>query len=290
MYNADVLLGALGSTLARPRARAGAAHVDGLPAAEPLPHRRRRWRCSRSSSSRSSSARRRRARSQRVQRRRRLRRRLRRRATAFAGGADPRHAGRARRAARRSAADFRVVSSQSTLPVKARQLGTTRRRSTYLVHGARHRVPHAHELRLRTARAATPRPPPSGARSATHPGPRVVDHSSSRAGRTRASAPVPKFKLPGFYLEDRLVPCESPCCDPQTGKQLTLTVIGVLSDTRAGAHGRHLVFAGHPHARLRRPRPADHPPASPSTPGVDPKLTSGALESASSPTGCRPTR
>ena len=41
MYNADVLLGALGATFGRIRQhRSGRPHVDGLPAEEPVPHRR----------------------------------------------------------------------------------------------------------------------------------------------------------------------------------------------------------------------------------------------------------
>jgi putative ABC transport system permease protein len=43
---------------------------------------------------------------------------------------------------------------------------------------------------------------------------------------------LPKFQIHGFYLEDRTFdPVRVSIRDPQTGKRMTVTVIGVLSDT-----------------------------------------------------------
>ena len=49
-------------------------------------------------------------------------------------------------------------------------------------------------------------------------------------------AVMPKFQLHGFYLEDETFkPVHVVVRDPQTGKRLTLTVIGVLSDSAASS-------------------------------------------------------
>ena len=45
---------------------------------------------------------------------------------------------------------------------------------------------------------------------------------------------MPDFKLSGFYVEDgRFAPVPVDIRDPQTGKRIRLTVIGVLKDVDA---------------------------------------------------------
>ena len=127
--------------------------------------------------------------------------------------------------------DFRYVSSESTLPVKARQLGTGSKETSYWVNGADATF-FAHTTYRLAARA------------------RGYDSTAQvwRALRTRRDlavvdqyvvprkakwgAPTAEFQLSGFYLEDKtFTPVKVAVRDPQTGKRLVLTVVGVLSDT-----------------------------------------------------------
>ncbi|TMM20913.1 MAG: FtsX-like permease family protein [Actinobacteria bacterium] len=127
--------------------------------------------------------------------------------------------------------DFRYVSSESTLPVKARQLGTGSKEKSYWVNGADATF-FAHTTYRLAARA------------------RGYDSTAQvwRALRTRRDlavvdqyvvprkakwgAPTAEFQLSGFYLEDKtFTPVKVAVRDPQTGKRLVLTVVGVLSDT-----------------------------------------------------------
>jgi len=127
--------------------------------------------------------------------------------------------------------DFRYVSSESTLPVKARQLGAGSKEKSYWVNGADATF-FAHTAYRLAARA------------------RGYDSTAQvwRALRTRRDlavvdqyvvprkakwgAPTAEFQLSGFYLEDKtFTPVKVAVRDPQTGKRLVLTVVGVLSDT-----------------------------------------------------------
>jgi len=127
--------------------------------------------------------------------------------------------------------DFRYVSSESTLPVKARQLGTGSKETSYWVNGADATF-FGHTTYRLAARA------------------RGYDSTAQvwRALRTRRDlavvdqyvvprkakwgAPTAEFQLSGFYLEDKtFTPVKVAVRDPQTGKRLVLTVVGVLSDT-----------------------------------------------------------
>jgi putative ABC transport system permease protein len=127
--------------------------------------------------------------------------------------------------------DFRYVSSESTLPIKARQLGTGSKEKSYWVNGADATF-FAHTTYRLAARA------------------RGYDSTAQvwQALRTRRDLAVvdqlvvprkakwgsqaAEFQLSGFYLEDKtFTPVKVAVRDPQTGKRLVLTVIGVLSDT-----------------------------------------------------------
>jgi putative ABC transport system permease protein len=129
------------------------------------------------------------------------------------------------------AGDVTVVSNESLLPIKARQLGTSVRPEPYLVHGA-----DAAFLAHTTYGFAAMAP---GYRSADavwsalrrHPGLAVVDSLVAPRKQNYSFGPAPKFALKGFFLEDRtFAPIPVDVRDPQTGRNVRLTVIGILSD------------------------------------------------------------
>ena len=129
-------------------------------------------------------------------------------------------------------ADFRVVSSVSDLPADANQVVTGAKPETYVVHGA--------------DRAFLTNTTFSLAARATGYGSDAAVWQAVRDGRNLAVVdpyvvprranwgfgPMPTFHLTGFYLEDKtFAPIPVHVRDPQTGKAVTLHVVGVLSDT-----------------------------------------------------------
>jgi len=130
------------------------------------------------------------------------------------------------------AADFRVVSSQSVLPVKARQTNAPGAAESYVVHG----VDDAFLDHTTYGLAATARGygSPAAVWRAVHdhPGLAVTDSLVAPRKSNWNFGPAPDFRLHGFYLEDRTFdPIPVTIRDPQTGRERRLTVIGVLSDT-----------------------------------------------------------
>jgi putative ABC transport system permease protein len=130
------------------------------------------------------------------------------------------------------ASDFTVVSSQSVLPVQARQLGTSAANENYLVHGV-----DAAFLGHTTFAFAT-RARGYGSDSAvwralrTRPGLAVVDPFVVPRRSNFTMATLTDFRLRGFYLEDdSFSPVSVTIRDPQTGRSRRLTVIGVLADS-----------------------------------------------------------
>jgi putative ABC transport system permease protein len=128
--------------------------------------------------------------------------------------------------------DFRLVASVSDLPVKARQLGVASTAEAYVVHGAdavflgnttyglaaRARGYESSEAVWRAVRE--------------HRGLAVVDQFVVPRRSSFNFGPMPKFHLRGFYLEDKVfTPVAVEARDPQTGKDVRLLVIGVLSDS-----------------------------------------------------------
>jgi putative ABC transport system permease protein len=176
--------------------------------------------------------------------------------------------------------DMRVVSSESSLPVKARQLGVGAKPESYTVNGA-----DAAFLSNTTYKFA------ARARGYESSGEvwRAVRDRSNLAVVDQFVVPrkanwnfalLPDFRLRGFYFEDDVFdPVRISVRDEQTGKRLTLTVIGVLSDTSpqfmAGAwtsqRSLERVFGD-------RVLPKIHLFAL--QPGVDPAATAKRLESA----------
>jgi len=176
-------------------------------------------------------------------------------------------------------ADFRLVSSESTLPAKLRQVGTSAKEESYLVHGA-----DAAFLK-HTAYGLAARARGYGSTAAvwkairTRPNLAVVDQLAVLR-KANWGTQVAKFHLRGFYLEDKaFAPVRVTVRDPQTGRRLTLTVIGVLSDTTpplmAGVwtsqRSLERVFGG-------RVLPTTH--LFTLRPGADPRATAQRLESA----------
>ncbi|HEX5192065.1 MAG TPA: FtsX-like permease family protein [Solirubrobacteraceae bacterium] len=129
-------------------------------------------------------------------------------------------------------ADFRYVSSQSFLPVKARQVGPGHPTADYVVRGL-----DAAFLRHTTYGMATMANGYGSSRAVwqaveRHPGLAVIDASIAPRLGGFAFGPPPKFKLTGFHLENtHFRPFQIDSRDPQTGGSIRLTVIGVLSET-----------------------------------------------------------
>jgi putative ABC transport system permease protein len=130
-------------------------------------------------------------------------------------------------------ADFRAVASQSLLPLDARQLGTSRKAEPYLMRG----LDNSFLARTTFGLGAMAH----GYRSARdvwsavarRPGLAVVDSFVvPRRDNFGFTAMPAKFKVSGFFFDDATFdPIPLQVRDPQTGRRLRLTVIGVLKDT-----------------------------------------------------------
>jgi putative ABC transport system permease protein len=179
-----------------------------------------------------------------------------------------------------NAHDFQVASSVSTLPVKARQLGAGAKEESYTVNGA----DSAFLLHTTYRLAAHARGYGSAAAVwraiRTRPNLAVVDPLVVQRKANWNFAPPPAFQLHGFYLEDEVFkPVRVQVRDQQTGKRLTLTVIGVLSDSSpqfmSGLWTSQQSLA---HAFGTRVLPTIH--LFKLRPGVDAKATAQQLEAA----------
>ena len=129
-------------------------------------------------------------------------------------------------------ADFRVVSSQSFLPVKAHQVAAPGGAKDYVVRGLDGAF-LGHTTYGLSARAYGYTSDRQVWNAINHQqGLAVVDSSvAPRRSNWNFGAAQP-FRLRGFYLEDqRFRPAPVDVRDPQTGKHVRLTVIGILSDT-----------------------------------------------------------
>ncbi len=128
--------------------------------------------------------------------------------------------------------DFTVISSESTLPVKARQLGVGAKEESYVVNGADDAfLSHTtYNLAARGVGYGSSKAVWQALR--THPNLAVVDQFVVPRKANWNFAILPPFQLQGFYLEDETFePVKVTVRDQQTGAHLTLTVIGVLSDS-----------------------------------------------------------
>jgi putative ABC transport system permease protein len=137
-----------------------------------------------------------------------------------------------RRAPGIHAADFRVASSQSFLPVKAHQAGTPGGPNDYVVRGLDSAfLSHTtYGLAARATGYASDREIWNAVEHRS--GLAVVDPSVVPRKSNFNFGPAPPFQLHGFSLEDkRFQPIPVDVRDPQTGRHVRLTIIGVLSDT-----------------------------------------------------------
>jgi putative ABC transport system permease protein len=127
--------------------------------------------------------------------------------------------------------DFRVVASVSDLPVDVNQVGTGAKPETYVVHGADRAYLTNTTFRL-AARAkgyGSDREVWRAIRDGQNLA--VVDAFVVPRRANWGFGPPPAFHLSGFYLEDKTFnPIAVQVRDPQTGKKLRVHVIGVLSD------------------------------------------------------------
>jgi putative ABC transport system permease protein len=127
--------------------------------------------------------------------------------------------------------DFTVVSSESFLPVEARQRGYDF--ASYPVRGLD--TPFLENTTYRLASRARGFTSDADVWRALdrRNGLAVVDPSvAPRRSNFVGFAPPQDFRLHGFYLEDGgFTPIPVDVRDPQTGKEVRLTVVGVLSDT-----------------------------------------------------------
>jgi putative ABC transport system permease protein len=175
-------------------------------------------------------------------------------------------------------ADFRVTASQSTLAVKVRQLGIAGKEVSYVVNGVDNTFLRHTTYRL----AARARGYDSTAQVwralREQKNLAVVDQLAVQRKANWGTQPA-DLQLSGFYLEDKTFdPVRVRVRDPQSGKRLVLTVIGVLSDSTPEFMGGIWtsqatlgVFGG-------RALPVTHLFAL--APGVDAAATAKKLESA----------
>lgn len=129
-------------------------------------------------------------------------------------------------------ADFRIVSSQSFLPVKATQIGPRHSTADYEVLGLDPAF-----LQNTTYGMAAIAHGYGSARAVwnaiqRHPGLAVIDAAIAPHRSKFGFGPTAKLKLTGFYVEDKhFTPIQIDARDPQSGRSVRLTVIGVLSET-----------------------------------------------------------
>ena len=127
-----------------------------------------------------------------------------------------------------------AVASQSVLPAKARQLGTSAQEGSYPVYGFDDTFLNATTYEF----AAMARGYESGRdvwnAMRAKPGLAIVDSLVVPRRENFNFGVPPDFRLSGFYLEDGTFdPVPIAVRDPQTGKTVRLTVIGVLKDSVA---------------------------------------------------------
>jgi putative ABC transport system permease protein len=182
-------------------------------------------------------------------------------------------------------ADFTAVGSQSVLSVKARQLGTGRRAESYVARGLDRSFLEHTTFGLGAIASGYGSADEVWRALATRPGLAVVDSSVAPRRDHWGFAILPDFQLSGFYLEEGVFdPIPISVRDPQTGRRLRLTVIGVLKDTAplemAGISSSQATYQ---RAFPGRFRPTIHYFSL--APGVDAEETATKLESAFLPNG-----
>jgi putative ABC transport system permease protein len=130
------------------------------------------------------------------------------------------------------AADFPIVGSQSLLSVEARQSGTPAPAESYMARGLDRTFLEHTTFGLGAAARGFGSARAVWNALATRPGLAVVDATVAPRRDQFGFAVLPDFQLSGFYFEDGVFdPIPIVTTDPQTGRRLRLTVIGILKDT-----------------------------------------------------------
>ena len=177
-------------------------------------------------------------------------------------------------------ADFTAVGSQSVLSVKARQLGTRRSAESYVARGLDQSFLENTTFGLGAVARGYSSADDVWRALATRPNLAVVDSTIVPRRDNFNFAVLPDFQLSGFYFEDGTFdPIQLSVRDPQTGRHVNLTVIGILKDTAPlEMVGISSSQATYQHAFPGRFEPTIHYFAL--APGVDPAATAKKLESA----------
>ena len=130
------------------------------------------------------------------------------------------------------AEDFSVAAAQSFLPIEATQVGTGRPLESYLVRGLDPaflghttfgfaKIAEGYGSSAEVWKAL-----------AVRPGLAVVDATVAPRRDSFGFAPPTDFQLSGFLLDEGpMHPVDIQVRDPQSGKDVTLTVIGILSES-----------------------------------------------------------
>ena len=126
---------------------------------------------------------------------------------------------------------FTAISSQSFLPVKARQLGSNF--ANYAVRGLDSAFLQNTTYRLAARAEGFASDEAVWQALDRRTGLAVVDPMAApRRENFVGFAPPQDFRLHGFYLEDEtFAPVPVEVVDPQTGARVRLTIVGILSDT-----------------------------------------------------------
>jgi len=129
--------------------------------------------------------------------------------------------------------DVAAVASLSLLPADARQLGTGRRFEDYAVRGLDDAFLQRTTFQLGAIARGYGSSRAVWDALAQRPGLAVVDALIvQRRDRFGFNAAPSDFRVSGFYYDDGLFdPVRVQVRDPQTGRRVTLTIVGVLSDS-----------------------------------------------------------
>jgi putative ABC transport system permease protein len=175
---------------------------------------------------------------------------------------------------------FRVVASISTLPAKARQLGTGAENASYPLHGVDRAFLDHTTYKLSAWARGYDSAEAVWRAVRDHPNLAVVDPFVVPRRANWNLGVFPDFKLTGFYLEDKtFAPVPVEVRDPQTGKHVRLSVVGVLPDSAPQAMGGIWTSQANLAPVFgERVQPTTHLFALRS--GVDPSATAKKLESA----------
>ena len=129
-------------------------------------------------------------------------------------------------------ADFTAVGSQSVLSVKASQLGAGRPAESYVARGLDQNFLEHTTFGLGAIARGYGSAREVWHALASRPGLAVVDATVAPRRDNFNFAPLPDFQLSGFYFEDAAFdPIPLSVRDPQTGRRVRLTVIGILKDS-----------------------------------------------------------